>query len=736
MKRTIEYVLAGNHDNDGAELLPRKMASFTGVSIVAGRHHHTAADASPPPAYSSTTTNDLDALGEEGLVRLVLTFLDVKEHHVCKCVSRQWKSLVETLDLARLDLSVRSPLHSTNLERALLSTINSYADIREINFTGQRSLCDRDVLVLTSCFWSTLETIVVDDCLNITDFGLLAILNAQSQRLTSVSFRHCKLIAGRFAQSSITGQHPSLHTLDFYNTRVGLGLVQDLERCFPSLQRIHAAHTPAHHDLFQQAPFVDAKLEWARAVASHFHDGPFRLVLADFKVLATHLLATSSLSVFERTLLTSPTAALLDVPLDTDGYTSALLHACDNDLDNLVLRLIKLGAAVDVTDNDGATALCLSAATGSLAGVHALLTAGACVNARTLSLATPLYFASEMDWTEVVAHLLAHNATPDAKTTSNSTALCVAAKNGSRSSVHQLIRHRARRPSFATLTKKATMEELMLALCLACERSHLDIVRDLLAIGLNPNLVMDNGVTPLYLACQMGHKDIVQALCMHGANPNFRRPAGGVSCLYIAAQEGKTDVVRLLLSFGVDANATMDDQSAALHIAARMGHVDIVQVLHQATGVDLNMQTRSGLSPLFIACEEGHGDVVAYLLDNHSTPTSVRVDLQTYNGTTALFIASQKGHVDIVTRLCAAGADVNLAKTNGTLPIDAAAMTGCAAVAAILLRHGARVGGLALHFAERKRDPTLQALLMAQFHAQWRPLPPPLLTAATTTHLS
>ncbi|KAF0689598.1 Aste57867_18970 [Aphanomyces stellatus] len=688
MKRAYGFV----HD-EATLLLPRK-------------HHHRLPSSWTPPS----TSNKLDDLGEEGLVRHVLGFLNVKEHHRCKLVSSHWKMLIETLDMPRLDLSLASPLHAKNLDRAFLSTIHSYAEIREINFTGQRSVCDRDLLVLTSCFWSSLESIVVDDCLDITDFGLLAILNAQSQRLGRVSFRHCKLITGRFAQSCITGQHPSLHTLDFYNTRVGYDLVHQLERCFPSLTHIHAAHTPAHQHVFANAPFVDLKTEWARCVANQFTDAQLRLVVADFQAVVARRAAAS---VFERTLLSS-TAALVDLPLDGDACGSALLHASEHDLEAIVPRLLKLGAAIDVTDKDGATTLCMAAATGSLSSVQALLAAGAHVNARTLSLATPLYFASEMDWTDVVALLLAHHATPDAKTISNTTALCVAAKNGSRASVHQLIRHRARRPSFVTLTKKTTMEELMLALCLACERSHLDIVRDLLAFGLDPNVVMDNGVTPLYLACQMGHKDIVETLCAAGANPNFRRPAGGVSCLYIAAQEGKVDVVNLLLAYGVDAHATMDDRSAALHIAVRMGHLAIVERLDRAA-CNLNMQTRSGLSPLFIACEEGHVSIVAYLL----AAAAVAVDLQTYNGTSPLFIACQKGHVEIATMLCAAGANVNLAKANGTFPMDAAAMLGDMAIAALLLQHGARVGGLALHFAERKNDPQLLGLLMAHYHVQW-----------------
>ncbi|OQR97579.1 hypothetical protein ACHHYP_10179 [Achlya hypogyna] len=663
--------------------------------------------------------SDLDRLGEEGLVRHVLSYLNVKDHHVAKGVCRAWKGLVETLDLSVLDLSVRSPVHAKNLERAFLSVINSYADVRTIDFTGQRSLCDRDLLVLTSCFWSTLEVIVVDDCLDITDFGLLAILNAQSQRLRSVSFRNCKLVTGRFAQHAITGHHPSLQRIDFHNTRVGLSLVQHLERKFPSLSAIVATHTPAHLAFLSGGPWTELKAEWQRCLSHQFQPVHFHVVLDDFEAVRKSALARACATVFERTLLAAA-GALVDMPLDAESYTSALLYACEHDLEALVPVLLRCGADKEVTNKEGATPLCLAATTGSAAAVTELLSAGACINARTVSLATPLYFASEMDWTDIVGTLLAHNATTDAKTISNTTPLCVAAKNGSRSTVRQLIRHRARRPSFVRgLRSPKPTPEWVLALCLACERSHFDIVLDLLGLGLDPNVVMENGVTPLYLACQMGHGDIVELLLNHGANPNFTR-VGGVSCLYIASQEGKLQVVRTLVKYHVDVHAVMDDRSSALHIAARMGHRDIVLQLLMH-GADPNGQTRSGLTPLFIACEEGHADLVAYLL---SLP-NVLVDLQTHNGTSPLFMASQKGHTDICALLVAAGAGVNLAKANGTSPIDAATMLGHRDVIALLLQAGARVGGLALHFAERRKDAPLLALLMHRYQAQWYAPPIP-----------
>ncbi|OQR99120.1 hypothetical protein THRCLA_06602 [Thraustotheca clavata] len=671
------------------------------------------------PRLLHTQLNDLDRLGEEGLVRSILSYLDVKDHHIAKAVCRTWKAYIETLDITRLDLSVRSPLTATNLESALLSTINSYADVRMIDFTGQRSLCDRDLLVLTSCFWSTLESITVDDCLDITDFGLLAILNAQSQRLHTVSFRNCKLITGRFAQSCITGHHPSLAKLDFHNTRIALPLVSNLESKFPSLQSIVATHTPAHHDYFQTSPWKELKEEWHQCMAYQFKSVHFQVVMEDFTRLQKSFLVRQTCSIFEQTLLQNK-AALVDLPMDNVCYSSALLHVSEQDVESLVPLLLQFGADYEVTNKDGATPLCLAATCGSVASVNALLKAGAYINARTISLATPLYFASEMDWTEVVAILLANNATTDAKTISNTTPLCVAAKNGSHSSVRELIRHRSRRPSFVRSVKsRKSMSEWVLALCLACERSHYEIVQDILALGLDPNVVMDNGVTPLYLASQMGHTEVIDLLLTHGANPNFCR-RGGVTCLYIAAQEGKVGAVDTLIKQGVDVHAIMDDMSSALHIAARMGHQEIVAKLH-FIGSNINGQTRSGLTPLFIACEEGHVALVSYLL---SLP-NIDVDLQTDNGTSALFMACQKGHVEIIALLLKFGVQVNLAKKNGTAPIDAACMLGDMRTINLLLQHGARVGGLALHFAERRKDTLLIALLMSQYQAQWYAPPMP-----------
>ncbi|TYZ57817.1 hypothetical protein PybrP1_005537 [[Pythium] brassicae (nom. inval.)] len=717
--------------------------------------------ASPPQvALESQRRRDCDLhvhLKEEGIIRQIFAFLDVRDHQLIRGCCRGWKQLIQTLDLDVLDMSRASPLTPATIDRAFLSVIHNYSRVLHLNLSGQRSLNDRDLLVLASCFWSNLERISFDDCLDVTDFGLLSVLNAQSLKLQRVSMRHCKQITGNFARHQITGRHPSLATLDFDDTRVGLQFVSDLDAVFPSLERIHALHTPAHLEFFQRHQWQDLVDDLAFLVTNEMVDLPhLQGLLAEFAFRAKALLSDptaltanpasgrssrqaspgvvgdvddTSGVVFKRTLLSEGKRALMNVPLQRSDCASALLVACDNGLVHVIPELLACGGAdVDVTDKDGATPLSVAATNGLADAVDALLLAGADINSRTYCLATPLYVASEMNYEEIVELLLRGGALTDYAVVGGATALCVAAKIGNRATVARLLEAEATRSSRVTAqTPQRDQMQFVQALFLACERGHAGIVTDILTCrGISANVLMDSSVTPLYLACQMGHDDIVELLLQRGANPNFRRPSGGVSCLYIAAQEGKHRIVERLVQHHVNIHARMEDLSTALHIAARMGHLSVARVLlHEGSCV--NDQTRSGLTPLYIACEEGHLAIVQFLLTQHAD-----LDRQTKNGTTPLFVASQKGHVHVVRALLVAGASAQTAKHNGTCPLDAATLLGNYEVAKLLLQFGARVGGLALHFAERRRDRKLQALLMDRYYAQHFQQPPEQLTESGT----
>ncbi|GLE09972.1 hypothetical protein PINS_up021945 [Pythium insidiosum] len=366
-------------------------------------------------------TCDLEvALREEGLIRLVFSFLNVSEHQRIKSCCRSWMKLIQTLALDTLDMSSQSPLTSATIDRAFLSVIHNYSTVRRIDMSGQRSLNDRDLLVLTSCFWSHLEHIVIDDCIDVTDFGLLSILNAQSQRLQSISIRHCKQITGSFSHEQITGRHPSLTTLDVTDTRIPYSVVHGLEHVFPSLQTIHATHTPAHLDCLRLLGWEDLVDELLFLVSNEMSDLPhIDALLEQFACRVSRWRREEEasgrpVSVLHRSLFALGARALLDVPLRRADLMSALLYACENGLTNIIPALVAHGRSdVEATDKDGASALCIAVTNGLTDVARLLLDAGADINKRTRCLATPLYIASEMNWEDVVELLLAYNATPD-----------------------------------------------------------------------------------------------------------------------------------------------------------------------------------------------------------------------------------------------------------------------------------------------------------------------------------
>ncbi|KAG7399776.1 hypothetical protein PHYBOEH_007939 [Phytophthora boehmeriae] len=699
------------------------------------------------PLSPQRRCGDLEsALQEEALLSLVLSYLDVREHQIIRETSCSWRRRVQTLALDRLDLSARtSPVSTNTFDRACHGVLQSYSRVRLLDLSGQRSLTDRDLLVVTSSFWAHLEEINADDCLGISDVGLLAVLNAQSLRLRSVSMRRCKRVSGELFGShtptshQLTGLHPSLLSLNLDDTSVTLAFIMRLEAHFPTLQILNALHTPAHREFFQQDLKLKGLLrELQLLVGNELVDLPLLPALLDEFNQWCRTRDTGNAGAFTYTLVASGPRALLDVPLlltaDGDitdasseevaglGLMSPLLYACASGRTRVLPTLLAAaqvqtsGMTIDLenTDADGHSPLSLAVSNGLTEATRLLLRAGSDVNTRSFSFATPLYLASDHGWDVLVDLLLDANARRDVPIVGGAIALCAAAKNGHRSTVLRLLAAEKQAEDEFQTRGRVSKQQLVQALFLAIEGGHLFVVSDLLLLTeLDANVLMDENVSPLYLACQMGHVAIASLLMARGAAPSFRRPHGGVSCLYIAAQEGHDHLVRLLVRAGADVHAKMDDLSTALHIAARMGRKAVSRALLRC-GARLNDQTRSGLTSLYIASEEGHVELVRFLLD-----AGAERDMQTSSGATALFAAVHRGHIGVVRTLLVGGVNPALPKHNGTTPLDAAALLGDVKIARLLLRFGAQVMGLALHFAERRQDgAALQALLRSKYYTQ------------------
>ncbi|HEX7236532.1 MAG TPA: ankyrin repeat domain-containing protein, partial [Gammaproteobacteria bacterium] len=273
---------------------------------------------------------------------------------------------------------------------------------------------------------------------------------------------------------------------------------------------------------------------------------------------------------------------------------------------DIVEMLLAAGANVEAPNADGETALMLAARTGNAAVARKLIEAGADVNAvEAWRAQTPLMWAAEGAFPEVVDLLIAHGADVHARAATNDwgsqitsepraqyrptgglTALLYAARSGCTECVKSIL-------AAGESVDRPTPDGIT-ALMLAIDNYEFDTAKALLAAGANPHLSDWWGRTALYLAVDMNTyvpregpphprsksttgMDLVNALLAAGveANPqlNFHRPGrGGNSQRFVddMLTTGATPLLR--------AAVTHDDDAMRALLAAGAG-VDVPNVM-------------------------------------------------------------------------------------------------------------------------------------------------------------
>jgi ankyrin repeat protein len=133
----------------------------------------------------------------------------------------------------------------------------------------------------------------------------------------------------------------------------------------------------------------------------------------------------------------------------------------------------------------------------------------------------------------------------------------------------------------------------------------IEIVRSLIAGGVNVGYRDENGCTALYFASMLGFVEVVMALAAAGADVNTKDKSRNTP-LILASGNGHVEVVVFLLMQGVDVNVVNAIGADALYLASADGNVKIVQLLlrHGANRIQY---------ALAAASHEGHNAVVDIL---------------------------------------------------------------------------------------------------------------------------
>jgi uncharacterized protein len=206
------------------------------------------------------------------------------------------------------------------------------------------------------------------------------------------------------------------------------------------------------------------------------------------------------------------------------------------------------------------------------------------------------------------------------------------------------------------------------ALLMASLKGHLEVVRVLLAAGVDVNTKDSNGTTALILAAWKRHLGVVQALIDKGVDVNARAKDGNTA-LMLASSEGELKIVQALLAAGANVNAKQSNGATALILACNgyttlltrpehevpvaldEGNLAVVQAL-LAKGADVDVSRSDGYTALMVAVSQaGSVKMVQALIDKGAD-----VNAKANDSATALTLASKNSHLDVAQLLRTAGA--------------------------------------------------------------------------------
>lgn len=130
------------------------------------------------------------------------------------------------------------------------------------------------------------------------------------------------------------------------------------------------------------------------------------------------------------------------------------------------------------------------------------------------------------------------------------------------------------------------------SLHLAVSMNHICVVKYLLSISADINVIDIRGLSPLHIAVKKGNSAMIDLLIRHGeANLNCESK-DGFTPMFFAIASGNCEIVELLISLGADihyANSNKHSSMMPLHFGALMGQLKVLQLLIEK-GTEVNKQ--------------------------------------------------------------------------------------------------------------------------------------------------
>ncbi|KAH8147830.1 uncharacterized protein LAJ45_08296 [Morchella importuna] len=216
-------------------------------------------------------------------------------------------------------------------------------------------------------------------------------------------------------------------------------------------------------------------------------------------------------------------------------------------------------------------------------------------------------FTPALVWASIEGHvpliktILAHTPASDEATKMEEIALREACDHGSLKSVETLLDH-------GVPHTPPEDNDRRYPLAIAVYKCHLPVVRLLLSRGAVPDVWP--GYPPMaFDLCRNGEVEILRELLAAGADPNARNNHMS-SCFTLAAEYGHLECLKVLLEYGAEVDVVDRDNDTPMILALYCERWDVVEFLLEQEECDLVTRNLRGFDPLNLACITGRADVV------------------------------------------------------------------------------------------------------------------------------
>ena len=331
--------------------------------------------------------------------------------------------------------------------------------------------------------------------------------------------------------------------------------------------------------------------------------------------------------------------------VDYIGQTALVLALYTQD-NEIVMKQVEAGVNVNEPDVKGLNPLLLSSDYCEEKTSLAILHAGAIVDARNEQ---AMHYAASSKGTKLLRALLVAGAKVDVRNNSNATPLHTVAKSGTWEMAELLLSAKA------DITAKASNGWTVLHFA----TDNPKLIHDFVKSGADINAEASDGRRPLHIAVNNGNLEAIKTLLGMSAKVNIRDKQGWSPLMMAVGWD--SNIHEALVHAGAK-----EESWTPLHLAAINGDIATLRKLLDSKDSNINQVDKAGRTPLRLACYCGENSLecVQLLLD-----AKAKVNIADNSGNGPLHIACYLENEAMTVALLKAGADTNVKNDEGLTPL-------------------------------------------------------------------